>query len=87
LACSVYDFIDTNGGRNTRVASRRSICPVFFVPFSITTDDGTERPVQSREHALIGRSHLVLLDSLRNIELINQRKITSISIKKEGWSP
>jgi hypothetical protein len=53
-----------------------------FVPFSITTDDGTVRPVQSREHALIGRSHLVLLDSLRNIELINQRKITSISIKE-----
>jgi hypothetical protein len=58
-----------------------------FVPFSITTDDGTVRPVQSREHALIGRSHLVLLDSLRNIELINQRKITSISIKEEGWRP
>jgi hypothetical protein len=58
-----------------------------FVPFSITTDDGTVRPVQSREHALIGRSHLVLLDSLRNIELINQRKITRISIKEEGWRP
>jgi len=58
-----------------------------FVPFSITTDDGTVRPVQSRDHALIGRTHLVLLDSFRNIELINRRKITSVSIKEEGWQP
>jgi hypothetical protein len=56
-----------------------------FMPFSITTDDGTARPVQSRDHALIGRTHLVLLDSFRNIELINRRKITSVSIKEEGW--
>jgi len=60
---------------------------ILFIPFSITTHDGSVRPVQSREHALIGRSHLVLLDSLRNIELINQRKITSISIKEDGWRP
>jgi hypothetical protein len=58
-----------------------------FVPFSITTDDGTVRPVQSRDHALIGRTHLVLLDTLRNIELINRRKITSVSIKEEGCQP
>ena len=58
-----------------------------FVPFSITTDDGTVRPVQSRDHTLIGRTHLVLLDSLRNIELINRRKITSVSIKEQGWQP
>jgi hypothetical protein len=58
-----------------------------FVPFSITTDDGTVRPVQSRDHALIGRTHLVLLDNMRNIELINRRKITSVSIKEEGWQP
>jgi hypothetical protein len=43
--------------------------------------------VQSREQALIGRSHLVLLDSLGNIEPISQRKITSISIKDEGGRP
>jgi hypothetical protein len=58
-----------------------------FVPFSIATDDGTVRPVQSRDHALIGRTHLVLLDSFRNIELINRRKITSVSVKQEGWQP
>jgi hypothetical protein len=58
-----------------------------FVPFSITTDDGTVRPVQSRDHALIGRTHVGLLDSFRNIELINRRKITTVSIKEEGWQP
>jgi hypothetical protein len=58
-----------------------------FFPFAVTTDDGTVRPVQSREHALIGRAHLVLLDSQRNIEIICPRKITSISIKEEGWRP
>jgi hypothetical protein len=58
-----------------------------FIPFSITTDDGTVRPVQSRDHALIGKTHLVLLDSMRNIELINRGKITSVSIKDEGWQP
>jgi len=58
-----------------------------FVPFSITTDDGTVRPVESRDHALIGGTHLVLLDSFRNVELINRLKITSVSIKEEGWQP
>jgi hypothetical protein len=58
-----------------------------FIPFSITTDDGTIRPVQSRDHALIGKTHLVLLDSMRNIELINRGKITSVFIKEEGWQP
>ena len=56
-----------------------------FVPFSITTDDGTVRPVQIRDHALIGKTHLMVLVDLRNIELINRRKITSVSIKEEGW--
>ena len=56
-----------------------------FIPFSITTDDGTVRPVQSRDHALIGKTHLVLVDSMRNIELINPGKIASVSIKEEGW--
>ena len=56
-----------------------------FIPFSITTDDGTVRPVQSRDRALIGKAHLVLLDSMRNIELINRGKITSVSTKEEGW--
>ena len=58
-----------------------------FVPFSITTDDGAVRPVQSPDRALIGRTRVVLLDSLRNIELINRRKITSVSIKEEAWQP
>jgi hypothetical protein len=58
-----------------------------FIPFSITTDDGTVRPVQSRDHALIGKTHLVLLDSTRNIELINRGKITSVSVKEGGWQP
>jgi hypothetical protein len=56
-----------------------------FVPFSITTDDATIRPVQGRDQALIGKTHIVLLDTFRNIELINRRKITSVSIREEGW--
>ena len=58
-----------------------------FIPFSVTTDDGTVRPVQSREHALVAKSHLVVLDRFRNIEIINQRKVTSISIREDGWLP
>ena len=49
--------------------------------------DGTVRPVQSRDHALFGRNHLVALDHFRNVELINRPKITSVSIKEEGWQP